>query len=68
VLVNELGSGQDLPQPRRAPGNTYQRVLTNEPSARVGEVCSRLWRLEGLLGHAEKANIRVRRFGGRNAA
>jgi sulfopropanediol 3-dehydrogenase len=47
---------------------TYQRVLTNEASALVGEVCSRLCMLEGFHGHAEQANIRVRRFGGRNAA
>ena len=47
---------------------TYQRVLTDEASALVGEVCSRLCMLEGFHGHAEQANIRVRRFGGRNAA
>jgi sulfopropanediol 3-dehydrogenase len=45
---------------------TYQRVLTDEASARIGEVCSRLCVLEGFLGHAEQANIRVRRYGGRN--
>jgi sulfopropanediol 3-dehydrogenase len=45
---------------------TYQRVLTDEASARVGEVCSRLCMLEGFAGHAEQANIRVRRYGGRN--
>ncbi len=45
---------------------TYQRVLTDEASARVGEVCSRLCMLEGFVGHAEQANIRVRRYGGRN--
>ncbi|MCX5518924.1 histidinol dehydrogenase [Kaistia defluvii] len=47
---------------------TYQKVLTDEASALVGEVCSRLCMLEGFHGHAEQANIRVRRFGGRNAA
>lgn len=47
---------------------TYQRVLTDEASALVGEYCSRLCMLEGFHGHAEQANIRVRRFGGRNAA
>jgi sulfopropanediol 3-dehydrogenase len=47
---------------------TYQKVLTNEASALVGEYCSRLCMLEGFVGHAEQANIRVRRFGGRNAA
>jgi sulfopropanediol 3-dehydrogenase len=45
---------------------TYQRVLTDEASAKIGEVCSRLCVLEGFLGHAEQANVRVRRYGGRN--
>lgn len=45
---------------------TYQRVLTDAASAMVGEVCSRLCALEGFAGHGEQANIRVRRFGGRN--
>lgn len=45
---------------------TYQRVLTDEASALVGEYCSRLCALEGFAGHGEQANIRVRRFGGRN--
>jgi len=45
---------------------TYQRVLTDEASAKIGEVCSRLCMLEGFAGHAEQANIRVRRYGGRN--
>jgi sulfopropanediol 3-dehydrogenase len=47
---------------------TYQRVLTDEASALVGEYCARLCELEGFSGHAEQAKIRVRRFGGRNAA
>ncbi|MGB3833136.1 MAG: histidinol dehydrogenase [Mesorhizobium sp.] len=47
---------------------TYQRVLTDEASAMIGEYCSRLCVLEGFLGHAEQANIRVRRYGGRNQA
>jgi sulfopropanediol 3-dehydrogenase len=45
---------------------TYQRVLTDEASARIGEYCSRLCMLEGFVGHAEQANVRVRRYGGRN--
>ena len=45
---------------------TYQRVLTNEASAMIGEYCSRLCVLEGFYGHAEQANIRVRRYGGRD--
>lgn len=45
---------------------TYQRVLTDEASAMIGSYCSRLCMLEGFVGHAEQANIRVRRYGGRN--
>ncbi len=45
---------------------TYQRVLTDAASALVGEYCSRLCMLEGFAGHAEQANVRVRRYGGRN--
>ena len=47
---------------------TYQRVTTDEASGMIGEVASRLCMLEGFHGHAEQANIRVRRYGGRNAA
>ena len=45
---------------------TYQRVLTDEASALLGGYCSRLSALEGFVGHAEQANIRVRRYGGRD--
>jgi sulfopropanediol 3-dehydrogenase len=45
---------------------TYQRVLTDEASVLIGEYCSRLCMLEGFAGHAEQANIRLRRYGGRN--
>ena len=45
---------------------TYQRVLTDEASTLVGEYCSRLCALEGFAGHGEQANIRVRRYGGRD--
>jgi len=45
---------------------TYQKVLTDEASAMVGEYCSRLCMLEGFSGHAEQANVRVRRYGRRN--
>ena len=45
---------------------TWQTVTTDEASAMVGEYCSRLSLLEGFAGHAEQANIRVRRYGGRN--
>ena len=46
--------------------HTYQRVLTDEASAQIGAYCSRLCMLEGFVGHAEQANVRVRRFGRRN--
>ena len=45
---------------------TYQRVETDQASALVGRYCSRLSLLEGFAGHAEQANVRVRRFGGDN--
>jgi sulfopropanediol 3-dehydrogenase len=45
---------------------TYQKVLTDEASALIGAYCSRLCVLEGFYGHAEQANVRVRRYGGRN--
>lgn len=45
---------------------TYQKVLTDEASAEIGAYCSRLCMLEGFAGHAEQANVRVRRYGGRN--
>ena len=43
--------------------HTYQRVLTDEASVQIGEVCSRLCALEQLPGHKEQADIRVRRLG-----
>jgi sulfopropanediol 3-dehydrogenase len=45
---------------------TYQKVLTDEASALIGGYCSRLCALEGFVGHAEQANLRVRRYGGRD--
>ncbi|WP_070154761.1 histidinol dehydrogenase [Sphingobium phenoxybenzoativorans] len=45
---------------------TYQKVLTDQASALVGEYCSRLCALEGFAGHGEQANVRVRRYGGRD--
>ncbi len=45
---------------------TYQRVENKDTSAQIGEVCSRLCMLEGFAGHAEQANIRVRRYTGKN--
>ncbi len=46
--------------------HSYQRVLTDEASTLIGEHCSRLCMLEGFVGHAEQANVRLRRYGGRN--
>jgi sulfopropanediol 3-dehydrogenase len=45
---------------------TYQRILTDQASAMVGEYASRLCIMEGFAGHAEQANVRVRRYGRRN--
>ena len=45
---------------------TYQRILTDEASAAIGEHCSRLCIMEGFAGHAEQANVRVRRYAHRN--
>ena len=46
--------------------HSYQKVLTDEAAAMIGAVCSRLCILEGFVGHAEQANLRVRRYGHRN--
>jgi sulfopropanediol 3-dehydrogenase len=46
--------------------HSYQKVLTDEAAASIGEYCSRLCILEGFVGHAEQANVRVRRYGGKN--
>ena len=47
---------------------TYQRVTTDEASASIGEVCSRLCHMENFAGHGEQANLRVRRYGKRDVA
>jgi sulfopropanediol 3-dehydrogenase len=44
---------------------TFQRVLTDEASALMGEYCSRLCHMENFAGHGEQANLRVRRYGKR---
>ena len=44
---------------------TYQRVVSDEASALIGEYCSRLCHMENFIGHGEQANLRVRRFGHR---
>jgi len=45
---------------------TYQKVTSGAASAEVGEYCSQLCVLEGFLGDAEQANVRVRPYGGGN--
>ena len=47
---------------------TYQEVTTDDASALIGEYCSRLCAIENFAGHKEQADIRVRRYGGHNAA
>lgn len=42
---------------------TYQKVTSDKASAEIGRYCSRLALLEGFAGHAEQANVRVRRYG-----
>ena len=46
--------------------HSYQKVTTDAAAAMIGEYCSRLCILEGFIGHAEQANVRVRRYGGIN--
>jgi sulfopropanediol 3-dehydrogenase len=46
---------------------TYQQV-DEHASAMIGEYCSRLCAIEHFAGHKEQADLRVRRYGGRNAA
>ncbi len=47
---------------------TYQEIKTPEASAMVGEYCSRLCAIERFWGHKEQADLRMRRYGGKNAA
>lgn len=42
---------------------TYQRVTTDEASALMGEIGSRLCHMENFAGHGEQANLRLRRYG-----
>ena len=46
--------------------HSYQKILTDEAATQIGKYCSRLCILEGFSGHAEQANIRVRRYGGKD--
>ena len=45
---------------------TYQQV-SPEATAMIGEYCSRLCAIENFAGHQEQADLRVRRYGGKNA-
>ena len=44
---------------------TFQEI-TEEASVLVGDYCSRLCELERFWGHKEQADLRLRRYGGRN--
>jgi len=44
---------------------TFQEV-TEEASVVIGDYCSRLCELERFWGHKEQADLRLRRYGGRN--
>jgi sulfopropanediol 3-dehydrogenase len=46
--------------------HSYQRITTDKAAAEIGAYCSRLCLLEGFVGHAEQANVRVRRYGHHN--
>ena len=46
---------------------TYQEVSA-EATAMIGEYCSRLCAIENFAAHKEQADLRVRRYGGKNAA
>jgi sulfopropanediol 3-dehydrogenase len=46
---------------------TYQEV-TPEATVMIGEYCSRLCAIENFAAHKEQADLRVRRYGGKNAA
>jgi sulfopropanediol 3-dehydrogenase len=46
---------------------TYQEV-SNEATVLIGEYCSRLCAIENFAAHKEQADLRVRRYGGKNAA
>ena len=43
---------------------TYQKVLTDEASATVGEYCSRLCAIERFWAHKAQADLRVARYSG----
>jgi sulfopropanediol 3-dehydrogenase len=44
---------------------TYQEI-TPEASVAIGDYCARLCAIERFWGHKEQADLRLRRYGGRN--
>jgi len=44
--------------------HSYQKITPDEAAVKIGRYCSRLCMLESFVGHAEQANMRVRRYGG----
>lgn len=42
---------------------TYQRITSDEKSAKIGEYAARLCQLENFAGHAEQGLLRVRKYG-----
>jgi sulfopropanediol 3-dehydrogenase len=46
---------------------TYQEV-SPDATAMIGEYCSRLCAIENFAAHKEQADLRVRRYGGRNTS
>ena len=46
--------------------HSYQKITSDEAAVKIGKYCSRLSMLESFVGHAEQANIRIRRYGGEN--
>lgn len=42
---------------------TYQRITSDEKSAKIGEYAARLCELENFAGHAEQGLLRVRKYG-----
>ena len=46
--------------------HSYQKITSDEAAVKIGKYCSRLSMLESFVGHAEQANIRIRRYGGQN--
>jgi sulfopropanediol 3-dehydrogenase len=47
---------------------TYQTITSDDACVEMGEYCSRLCVMEGFAGHAEQANVRLRKYGGSKVA